>query len=441
MNSLIISRLSGGMETIDSLKSYKLSETADWLAYQRGSKKDSMLYIRSLDGMQQDSFPAVSDFGFAQKGNVLYVVSDSVLYTYIPQKGNNRISDKKGVFKKIAFNENGSKLAYLFCPHKDSAATRSSLYLAENNTPGKLIAERGDKAFPASWIISENAPLYFSENASRLFFGTAPEPKQKDTTLLAENRPDVQVWSWDEKVQYTQQSFNKATDLKRSYTAIYNLGSGRLLQLATEELPTLQTADEGNAIWALLSTTRPYGTQSMWTARQFHDIYIINLETGERRQIKEKSPSYMRFSPKGKYTYWYQDQDSSWYTRSTADGKEYRLTTPQTFAAWDEDNDVPDYPSPYGIAGWTDDDQSILIKDRYDIWKFDPIAASSPVNLTVNGRKEQITYSLIQLDREKRAYNTSEAQYLTGFNERTKGSRILYYPPQQAGCPESIACR
>lgn len=70
----------------------------------------------------------------------------------------------------------------------------------------------------------------------------------------------------------------------------------------------------------------------------------------------------------------------------------------------------------------TDDDQSILIKDRYDIWKFDPIAASSPVNLTVNGRKEQITYSLIQLDREKRAYNTSEAQYLTGFNERTKGS-------------------
>ena len=422
MNSLIISRLSGGMETIDSLKSYKLSETADWLAYQRGSKKDSMLYIRSLDGMQQDSFPAVSDFGFAQKGNVLYVVSDSVLYTYIPQKGNNRISDKKGVFKKIAFNENGSKLAYLFCPHKDSAATRSSLYLAENNTPGKLIAERGDKAFPASWIISENAPLYFSENASRLFFGTAPEPKQKDTTLLAENRPDVQVWSWDEKVQYTQQSFNKATDLKRSYTAIYNLGSGRLLQLATEELPTLQTADEGNAIWALLSTTRPYGTQSMWTARQFHDIYIINLETGERRQIKEKSPSYMRFSPKGKYTYWYQDQDSSWYTRSTADGKEYRLTTPQTFAAWDEDNDVPDYPSPYGIAGWTDDDQSILIKDRYDIWKFDPIAASSPVNLTVNGRKEQITYSLIQLDREKRAYNTSEAQYLTGFNERTKGS-------------------
>lgn len=422
MNSLLISRLGGETETIDSLKTYKLSETADWIAYQRGGKKDSTLYIRSLDGMRSDSFPAVTDFGFAKKGNVLYVVSDSTLYTYVPLKGNNRISEERGVFKKIAFDEGGRRLAYLFCADKDSAATRSSLYLSENNAPGKRIAERGNKAFPDSWIISENGTLSFSKNARRLFFGTAPEPRQKDTTVLDENRPDVQVWSWDEKVQYTQQSFNKKNDLKRSYTAVYNIGSRRLFQLATEELPTLQTADEGNASLALLSTTKPYGTQSMWTARPFYDIYTVDMETGDRRQIREKSSSYLRFSPKGKYTWWYEEQDSSWYTRSMVDGKEYRLTTPQTFAAWNEDNDVPDYPSAYGIAGWTDEDQEILLKDRYDIWKFDPTAATSPVRLTSNGREEKISYSLIQLDREKRSYNLAETQYLTGFDETGKGT-------------------
>lgn len=422
MNSLLISRLGGETETIDSLKTYKLSETADWIAYQRGGKKDSTLYIRSLDGMRSDSFPAVTDFGFAKKGNVLYVVSDSALYTYVPLKGNNRISEGKGVFKKIAFDEKGDRLAYLFCADKDSASTRSSLYLSENNAPGKQIAGRGDEAFPDSWIISENGALSFSKNAGRLFFGTAPEPRQKDTTVLDENRPGVQVWSWDEKVQYTQQSFNKKNDLKRTYTAVYNIGSQRLFQLATEELPTLQTADEGNAPLALLSTTKPYGTQSMWTARPFYDIYTVDMETGERRQIKEKSPSYLRFSPKGKYTWWYEEQDSSWYTRSMADGKEYRLTTPQTFAAWNEDNDVPDYPSAYGIAGWTDEDREILLKDRYDIWKFDPTAAASPVRLTANGREEKISYSLIQLDREKRSYNLVETQYLTGFDETGKGT-------------------
>lgn len=438
MNSLVISRLTGGVETIDSLKSYKLSETADWLAYQRGSKKDSMLYVRSLDGMQKDSFPAVSDFGFAKKGNVLYVVSDSILFTYIPQKGNHRISDGKGVYKKIAFNEDGSKLAYLFCADKDSASTRSNLCLSVDNAPGHPVAERGNQALPASWVISENGNIYFSKNAKRLFFGTAPEPRRKDTTMLAENRPDVQVWSWDEKVQYTQQSFNKASDLKRSYPAVYNLDTRRLFQLSTEALPSLLIADEGDAPLALLYTTKPYGTQSMWTARHFYDIYTIDLETGERRQIKEKSPASMRFSPKGKYTYWYQEQDSSWYTRSMADGKEYRLTTPETFPAWDEENDVPDYPSSYGIAGWTDDDQSILIRDRYDIWKFDPTATSSPVNLTKDGRKEQITYSLIQLDREKRSYNLGETQYLTGFNHVSKGYGYYSARLGQPAAPKAL---
>jgi hypothetical protein len=81
-------------------------------------------------------------------------------------------------------------------------------------------------------------------------------------------------------------------------------------------------------------------------------------------------------------------------------------------------------PSNEYTRNYLDPDTSmcIFLLGRNACRKFDPIAASSPVNLTVNGRKEQITYSLIQLDREKRAYNTSEAQYLTGFNERTKGS-------------------
>ena len=425
MNSLAIVKLANGrqsnQETIDSLKSYKLSETADWLAYQRGNKNDSTLYIRSLDGTARDSFPAVTDFGFAKKGNVLYVVSDSSLYTYTPGKGDVLISEKKGVFKQITFDETGAKLAYLYCADKDSTATQSSLFLSENNGTGRLLAQRGNEAFPTTWIISENGNLNFSKKSNRLFFGTAPVPKQKDTTVLDENRPNVQVWNWDEKVQYTQQTFNKKNELKRAYTAVYNLSTQQIFQLATEELPTLQTADEGEAAWAFLSTTRPYGTQSMWTARPYYDLYVVNLETGERQLLKKKSPSYPRFSPKGKYAYWYQEQDSSWYTRSMADGKEYRLTSPQNFAAWNTDNDVPDYPSPYGMAGWTDNDQAILIKDRYDIWQFDPTAQSAPVNLTVNGRDEQISYSLIQLDREKRSYNLRETQYLTGFNERTKG--------------------
>ena len=44
MNKLVIYNLQANeKEVIDSIRSFKLSETADWLAYQRGSKADSAL--------------------------------------------------------------------------------------------------------------------------------------------------------------------------------------------------------------------------------------------------------------------------------------------------------------------------------------------------------------------------------------------------------------
>lgn len=61
------------------------------------------------------------------------------------------------------------------------------------------------------------------EECFPVVFGTSPEPRQKDTLQLAENRPNVQVWSWDEPVQYTVQDYNKEKELKRSYQAVYHI--------------------------------------------------------------------------------------------------------------------------------------------------------------------------------------------------------------------------
>ncbi len=421
MNKLKIVRLNGSPETIDSLIDYKLAKAADLIAYRRGKEKQASLYIRALGETKTDSFPNVSDFGFAKKGDALYFVSDSVLYTYTPQKGEQTVGSGKGVFKQIAFNESGDLLAYLFCPLKDSAATHSSLYIAEKDGIGKRIVAKGNEAFPPAWVISEHARISFSKDNRSIFFGTAPAPKEKDTMQLAEKRPEVQIWTWNEKRLYTEQNYTQSSDLKRSFAAVYSRVSGKTMQLATEQLPVLQTADEGNAPIALLSSHLPYEIPRMWTGRNRYDIYTLHLETGKRTLIAQNVSYNMQFSPKGKYTYWYCAEDSSWYTRSVADGKEIRLTRPEQFAAWDEENDVPDLPSAHGIAGWTTDDRYLLIKDRYDIWRFDPTGNSTPVNLTVNGRKERIRYTLLQLEEDKRAFRPDEIQYLSGFNETTKG--------------------
>ena len=425
MNTLVIYSVAGKKETIDSLKTFKLADEADWIAYQRG-RKDSTLYVGSLDGSKTFQFPTVTDFQSAKKSGMLYYTSaaegEAGIFTLNPEKGSPAlIKEGKGVFKQTTFDEKGERLAFLYCADKDSSYKALSLWLSEHNAPAKEIATRGNKAFPAEWVINENGMLQFSKSASRLFFGTSPEPRQKDTTQLAENRPNVQVWSWDEPVQYTIQNYNKEKDLKKSYQAVYNLGNGSIFQLANEELPNIQLGNEGDAALALLSTSRPYSLSSMWEARTRSDYYTVSLDNGERKQIAQADYGRFHLSPQGKYAYWYGETDSCWYTIALAEGKRYRLTTPESFPAWDEENDVPNHPYAHGAAGWTANDQNLLIYDRYDIWKFDPTAATSPINLTVNGRKEKLSYRLEQLDKEARFIDLGKPQLLKGFNETTKG--------------------
>lgn len=182
----------------------------------------------------------------------------------------------------------------------------------------------------------------------------------------------------------------------------------------------------------------------MWEARTRSDYYTVSLDNGERKQIAQADYGRFRLSPQGKYAYWYGETDSCWYTIALAEGKQYRLTTPESFPAWDEENDVPDYPYAHGAAGWTANDQNLLIYDRYDIWKFDPTAATPPINLTVNGRKEKLSYRLEQLDKEARFIDLGKLQLLKDStrpqkdtDSTTHASPLL--PPRRL-CWRAIIC-
>ena len=360
-------------------------------------------------------------------------------YLLDPTKGTpSLVKAGDGLFRQVALDEQGNQLAFLYCAEKDSAYKALELWLSERGATAKAIAGRGNKALPTGWVINENGTLSFSRSAARLFFGTSPEPRQKDTTILDTNRPNVQVWSWDEPVQYTVQQYNLKEDLKKNYKTVYNIKEGKVIQLADKTLPNIQLGNEGDASLALLSTSEPYSVSSMWEARTRSDYYTVSLETGERKLIAQADYSRFRLSPAGRYAYAYAETDSCWYTISLENGERHQLTTPQSFIAWDEENDTPDYPRAYGSAGWTDDDQAILIYDRYDLWSFDPLGQRAPQRLTTDGREKSIQYRLKQLDKEARTVATNKTQLLVGFNEKSKGYGYYEARLDKASAPKKL---
>lgn len=417
---------------IDSLVSYRLSEKGEWLAYRCG-RQDSVLHLCATDGSKTFQLPNVSAYGFAPKAEVLYFVTpDSTdhyrpgLYRWSPETNQPiLIKEGKGRFSQTTFNEGGTRLAFLYTEKKDKQAIETTLWSAEGTQAAVQRLDRKSAGMYAGWYISPNGSLRFSKDGSRLFFGTAPLPLQKDTTVLAENRPDVQVWSGNEPVQYTVQQFNVKKELKRTYTALLRLSDGKMVQLADTLLPQLSLTRSGKGDYAVASTTTPYSLSSMWEGRSRADYYRVSLATGERSLLSRADYGHYRLSPEGKYAYGYNETDSCWYSFELATGERHRLSTPASFAAWDDQNDTPDYPRSFGEAGWTEGDQQLLVYDRYDIWAFHPTAAKAPERLTADGRERHRRYRRVSLDEEQESVSLSEKQLLLGFDEGTKATTVF----------------
>jgi dienelactone hydrolase len=102
----------------------------------------------------------------------------------------------------------------------------------------------------------------------------------------------------------------------------------------------------------------------------------------------------------------------------------------------DTDSDSTDVQRPfYGEAGWTKDDRSVLLYDKFDIWE---IAAdgSKSAKLT-DGAAEQIEYRHLDLDPQEQAIDRSKPIYLEMTGPWTKKSGFARLAPGAAS-PEKL---
>lgn len=450
-------------DTINRVKTFKVPvKWSGWIAYQcepsKGTDKPNgkqvadtssvkktkpktesedngyHLVIKNLTDRSSDTIKFVTGYVLAEEAPVIICsttgdeksLEPGVIVINPEKNKRSYIFSDKGKFRQLTISKDGKRAAFLVSSDiKDKTGNSFSLFWWDGSEKALLAANRGTPGLPADWIINENARLIFGEKSDRLFFGTSPEYKIKDTTVLEEDRPNVDVWHYDEGKLHTVQLADKPRDLNKSYMAVFHSDRKKIVQLATKEIPEVQLIDKGDSPKVLAWSELPYQLESMWEGSPGpNDVWLIDLLTGTPQKIKENYRARIRSSPAGKYLYWYHSSDSSWYKYDIASGKEYRLTTPETLPCHDELNDVPNVASSYPPAGWLKDDKAFIISDRYDLWSLDPKAENPPVNITMNGRQTVTTYSLIDFDTENDYIDPSVLQYLMAFNEKTKGSSI-----------------
>lgn len=396
-----------------------------------GKKTGHHLVVLNLETQAQDTIKFVTDYVFAKKGKYLAYTStgiakDSSAGVYVRNLVTQRTTTlheaKKAKYFQLGFSDSGKNIGFIADTDTTKVQLRPyELFLWEEGQERAEKVLNNDKA-PNNHVISKYGKLHFSEDESKLYFGLAKPPIEKDTSLLDEEIVNVEVWTYNEPRLYTVQELQLKKDSIQSYLTAMDLKNKKVWPLAGEEFKDAEVGDKGNSHLVLVRTGAPYELSSQWTARRYFDYKVINSQTGETLHEFKKVPR-MQLSPKGTYGYGYSRVDSTWFTYDLRSGKRTDLTKGQVF--YSEENDYPNYPFPYGVAGWTKDDENLLIYDRYDLWKVHP-QTGEKTQLT-HGRGSKTVYRYLDLDKEEEAIDFNQPLMLSTFNEVSKDGGYAFY--------------
>ena len=398
-----------------------------------GTTDNGLLVIRTLRSGVQDSITNVSDYTFSRPGNQLLAVKtadkkDSLFRTGVilfntSTRKQDTLNRALGAAKQLAFDEEGEQVAYV--AERDSAKALQHFYSLYYYKPGQdsasQIVTKTTADMRERWNVSENGNVYFSKNGERIFFGTAPIPPPKDTTIVDFEVARVDIWNYKDDYLQPTQLKNLSQDLKRSYTAVMNLHMRNFAQLGDTDLETILLADENNSDFAVGYTDVGQRIASQWTGRTLKTAYRVNVNTGARSLICKHLDGQFFYSPEGHYAFWYNLIEKNWFSYNMATGAILNMTKDIPAKMYDEEDDHPDAPNAYGFAGWSAGDRRWYVYDRFDIWIVDPSGKSEPEMLTAGaGRTQTLRFRNVKLDDEEHYFQHNQTLLLETFDETSK---------------------
>jgi dipeptidyl aminopeptidase/acylaminoacyl peptidase len=393
----------------------------------------SDLILRKNNG-DEKVFRNVQTYNFNKTGRKLLIVfakqpKDSlsrnmvVMYDLV-RKTADTVSRGGNDFRNFAMTDDGMKLAFL--AERDSSAKAVQKfyklwYYKDGMDSAVMLVDRCTTGMMLGNTVSENGQPYFSKNGQRIFFGTAPILPPKDTSLADIDKVSVDIWNYKDDYLQTAQLNRLQVELKRNYLAEYDLAEKKLFQLASEQLPSVFPAADGDADMAVGITDYGMRVSSQWTGNTNKDIYTINLHTGEKKLVKKNLDGVIQpqwVSPTGKYMLWYDNTAKNYFVY---DGLTTRnITSGIHLPLYNEENDMPDNAPPYGIMKWQENDAAVFVYDRYGVWKVNPVTGSAL--LLIDNRKNKTQFRYVQVDKDEKFIRPGQRLVFRSFNENTKQS-------------------
>lgn len=426
----IISLRDMSVKKVGNVKGYKMaSEAGDWIAFTSTdttyikpkflSDKDCgrPLVVADLVSGNSKIVKWVKDYTFSENGKRLAfnvkkpekdsLATDGIGVMLLPDTSYIMIDRDKRHYGAPVLDREGNRLAYVASDDSVKTGTRDSqVYLSdlrsEMRSP-KLVDLHFKDAKGQTLRPNQYTKPKFSWNGRRLIAGVAPVIAPDDTTIVDFEKGKLDIWVWDRALTPPREQSLLDEIKKMNYPVAVDVENFSATLLADDMLAEVKAPNrwDGNEALVLAPSTESQRAYQ-WDYFYPTPMHLVNLNTGKRTEVgKYLGEMPPELSPCDRYVAWFSDR--TWWVYDIETGKTIDVGANVPEALWDTDDRHPSPSSPWGIAGWSANDEHLLVYDRHDIWQLDPKGVKAPVCLTKGeGRKRGVRFRYYNTDPKHR---------------------------------------
>ena len=434
---VLLNTANGNMVKKDSVQSFTFSNDGNWVIIRHYQSKEveekksknrflgTTLTLRNLSSGEEHTIPFVNEADFDSTSNYLaYSVVDTggnsngLYYRNLessPSQQQQIISEEDGLFANLSWDNANQRLAFTQAAMDTTFETSDAnlqVWSSSQDDVNTLIeASETNKG----WALRTNNDLEWTDDGSRLFFGLMArdmvevdqkDEEEQDSLDIYDreqilSKKGVDVWHYNDPRIKPHQKQTWSQRKERTYQSVYHMNDDRWVQLASDS--------------GVIGTSEQYEIRD--DSRSGEIASQLKACPHLQRVVLSGLPFGAEMSPNGQFVVFYQDKD--WHLYDVEEDIYRNLTEEIDVPFYNEDHDYP-YPTPgYDVAGWTSGDNSVLIYDKYDLWKFGT-SEPSAVNITQDGRDREISYRIQEFDDEQEAFRSDEELLVRGYYDHKK---------------------
>ena len=448
----------GDTLVIDDVAAFAFSASGEFLLMRRyplADRKSSGVdvILRRLETGAETNFGNISEFAWQDEGPLLALVIDAEdqagngVQVYDPTSGTLRtIHSDTSIYKNLTWREESDDLAVLRMVADSSYEDSTHVVLSWRGLSGaspvaREFEQNAIQGFPTEMRVVSYQGLEWSDDGETLYFGikdwkkkVEEEESESDSTktedadsAVAESDAEgddeeddeeelstVLVWHADDVEIIPEQEVSSGSARRENHLIAWHLDADGYVQLGNELTENISVV-EGDRL-AVGTDGTPYDADRMF-GPEYRDIYVVDVRSGERTKIKERIQFNYGASSGGRYLLYFEN-DHFW-TYGFETGRHTNITEglSTSFVNLEDDHTVTQKP-PYGVAGWTDNDRSVLLYDKYDIWELRP--DGSRAERLTRGAEDSVRHRRVRLDPDEEYVDTSKPMYLYVYGEWSK---------------------